>query len=243
MKPRSATAVRPSVATVAADPAAASAPQGTRPRRGRPSAEQRQAPDETAQHILEIATREFADKGFSGARIDEIAESTRTSKRMIYYYFTSKEGLYLAVLEEAYKRIRGIENALDLDGFEPLEALQRLVAITFDYHVAHPDFVRLVMNENILNGAFLAKSESIQQVNRSAIDHLARLYRRGCEAGVFRTGLNTVDLHMSISALCFFTVGNRHTFSVSFQKDLSSPRALAARRRSIVDMVTRHVRC
>ena len=149
--------------------------------------------------------------------------------------------LYLAVLEDAYKRIRHIESGLDLDGVEPLEALKRLVAFTFDYHVAHPDFVRLVMNENIHNGAFLAKSESIQQVNRSAIDSLGRLYRRGCKAGVFRTGLDAVDLHMSISALCFFTVANRHTFSLGFQRDLSSSKALAARRRSIVDMVVRHM--
>lgn len=234
----------PAAQTPPADvqPVATDSPEDSRPRRGRPSADQRQAPDQTAQNILEVATREFADKGFSGARIDAIAESTRTSKRMIYYYFTSKEGLYLAVLEDAYKRIRSIESGLNLDGFEPLDALQRLVAFAFDYHVAHPDFVRLVMNENIHNGAFLAKSESIQQVNRSAIDHLNRLYRRGCEAGVFRTGLNAVDLHMSISALCFFTVANRHTFSLSFKRDLSSPKALAARRRSIIDMVVRHVR-
>lgn len=211
------------------------------PRRGRPPAEARQAPDHTVQDILDVATREFADKGFSGARVDAIAESTRTSKRMIYYHFDSKEGLYLAVLENAYTRIRAIESELHLEGFEPMEALQRLVAFTFDYHVAHPDFVRLVMNENIHNGAFLSKSESIQQVNRSAIDSLNRLYRRGCEAGAFRTGVDTVDLHMSISALCFFTVANRHTFSLAFKRDISSPRALAARRRSIVEMVVRHV--
>ena len=232
----------PDAQPTATDSQADSAPP-PRPRRGRPSADQRQAPDQTAQNILEVATREFADKGLSGARIDAIAESTRTSKRMIYYYFTSKEGLYLAVLEDAYRRIRSIEGELKLDGCEPLEGLKRLVAFAFDYHVAHPDFVRLVMNENIHNGAFLAKSESIQQVNRSAIEHLSRLYRRGCEAGVFRTGLNAVDLHMSISALCFFTVANRHTFSLSFQRDLSSPRALAARRRSIIDMVVRHMQC
>lgn len=231
----------PKPAPADAQPPITDSADSARPRRGRPPAEQRQAPDHTAQDILAVATREFADKGFSGARIDAIAESTRTSKRMIYYYFDSKEGLYVAVLEDAYKRIRSIESGLNLDGFEPLEALQRLVAFTFDYHVAHPDFVRLVMNENIHNGAFLAKSESIQQVNRSAIDSLGRLYRRGCKAGVFRTGLDAVDLHMSISALCFFTVANRHTFSLGFQRDLSSPKALATRRRSIVDMVVRHV--
>jgi len=189
-----------------------------------------------------VATREFADKGFAGARIDEIAESTRTSKRMIYYHFESKEGLYLSVLEHAYQRIRRIEEELLLDALPPDEALEKLVAFSFDYHVANPQFVRLVMNENIHSGAFLAKSETINLVNQSVIDSLSRLVKRGCKAGVFRKGLDPVDLHMSISALCFFTVANRHTFSLAFKRDLTSPKALTDRRRSIVDMVMRDVR-
>jgi AcrR family transcriptional regulator len=214
------------------------------PRLGRPSAASRtNDPDRTAQEILDVATKEFADKGFSGARVDEIAQSTRTSKRMIYYYFESKEGLYIAVLENAYRRIRSIENDLHLDELPPQDALKRLVAFTFDYHVANPEFVRLVMNENIHNGAFLAKSATIEQVNHSAIDSLTKLYKRGCADKVFRSGLDPVDLHMSISALCFFTVANRHTFSLGFKRDLTSPKALAARRSNIVDMVMRDVRC
>lgn len=213
------------------------------PRRGRPPASGgTDKADRSAQDILEVATREFADKGFAGARIDEIAESTRTSKRMIYYHFESKEGLYLAVLEHAYQRIRRIEDELLLDELPPDEALARLVGFSFDYHVANPQFVRLVMNENILNGTVLAQSKTIEQVNQTVIDSLARLVKRGCKAGVFRKGLDPVDLHMSISALCFFTVANRHTFSLAFKKDLTSPKALAERRRSIVDMVMRDVR-
>lgn len=227
-------------------PSATAKPRTTPPAkkasRGRPPASERV--DDTAspeQDILDVATREFAEKGFAGARVDAIAESTRTSKRMIYYHFDSKEGLYLAVLENAYRRIRRIEQTLKLDDLAPEKALRRLVEFTFDYHVDNPDFVRLVMNENILHGAYLAHSKDIESVNRSAIDSLVALYERGRHAGVFRKGIDPVDLHMSISALCFFTVANRHTFSLGFKRDLTSPEALAQRRASVVGMVLRDV--
>ncbi|GIX25862.1 MAG: TetR family transcriptional regulator [Caldimonas sp.] len=199
-------------------------------------------PERTMQDILEVATREFAAKGLTGARIDEIAELTRTSKRMIYYYFGSKEGLYVAVLEEAYRRIRQIEGELHLEDLPPEEALRTLVAFTFDYQNANPDFIRLVMNENIHRGEFLAQSQTIQQLNVPAIDAVRAVYERGRAAGVFRDDLDPVDLHMSISALCFFNVSNRYTFSLIFKRDMASPEALAARRASIVDLIVRYVR-
>ena len=192
--------------------------------------------------IVEVATKEFADKGLSGARIDDIAASTRTSKRMIYYYFTSKEGLYVAVLEEAYRRIRSIESDLHLEDLEPEDALRKLVGFTFDYQLANPDFIRLVMNENIHNGEFLAQSRTIQRLNVPIINAVQGVYERGVAAGVFRRNLDAIDLHMSISALCFFNVSNRHTFSLIFKRDLDTPRAIAQRRDSIVEMVVRFVR-
>ena len=199
-------------------------------------------PERTMADILAVATREFADKGLSGARIDEIAAATRTSKRMIYYYFESKEGLYIAVLEEAYRRIRQIEAELQLEDLSPEDALRKLVGFTFDYQLANPDFIRLVMNENIHRGEFLAQSRSIQQLNVPAIGAVEAVYRRGVKDGVFRKDIDPVDLHMSISALCFFNVSNRHTFSLIFKRDLESPRAVGARRDSIVEMIVRFVR-
>jgi AcrR family transcriptional regulator len=189
-----------------------------------------------------VATEEFASKGLSGARIDEIAASTRTSKRMIYYYFGSKEGLYIAVLEEAYRRIRAIEAELHLEDLPPEDALRKLVGFTCDYQLANPDFIRLVMTENIHRGEFLAQSRTIQQLNVPAINAVKDVYRRGVEAGVFRSHIDPVDLHMSISALCFFNVSNRHTFSLIFKRDLDSPAAVVARRDAIIDMVVRYVR-
>jgi AcrR family transcriptional regulator len=199
-------------------------------------------PERTMADILAVALREFADKGLAGARIDEIAAATRTSKRMIYYYFGSKEGLYIAVLEEAYRQMRAIERGLQLDDLPPEQALRTLVAFTVDYQLAHPEFIRLVMTENIHRGEYLAQSKSIRQLNVPAIEGLQRVYQRGVAAGVFRAGIDPVDLHMSISALSVFNVANRHTFSLIFQRDLESPAAIAARREAIVDMVVRHVR-
>ena len=180
-------------------------------------------PERTRADILAVAMREFAEHGLAGARIDVIAEAMRTSKRMIYYYFGSKEGLYVAVLEEAYRRMREIEADLHLDDLPPEDALRRLVGFTVDYQLAHPEFIRLVMNENMHRGEYLAQSEVIQQLNVPAIDGLRRVYERGLAAGVFRSGIDPVDLHMSISALSVFNVANRHTFSLIFRRELDTP--------------------
>ena len=192
--------------------------------------------------ILRVATTEFADKGLSGARVDAIAAATATSKRMIYYHYGSKEGLYLAVLEESYRRIREIETQLQLDDLEPEDALRKLVAFTFDYQQDNEDFIRLVMNENLHRGEYLARSRTIHDLNVPAIDAVRRVYERGVRAKVFRRGVDPVDLHMSISALCFFNVANRHTFELIFKRELASPAALRARRDSIVEMIVRFVR-
>jgi AcrR family transcriptional regulator len=199
-----------------------------------------QDPEGVRRNILEVATREFAERGYSGARVDEIAAKTDTSKRMIYYYFRDKEGLYVAVLEEAYARIRQIERGLNLEGLDPAAALRRLTEFTFDYQNANPDFVRLVMVENIHNGAHLVRSERIQGLNVSVIEVLEDVYRRGVELGVFRPGIRVLDLHMTISALSFFNVSNRATFSRIFKAPMDSPEALAARRSVVADTVLRY---
>jgi len=199
-------------------------------------------PERTMADIIAVATREFAEKGLAGARIDVIADAMRTSKRMIYYYFGSKEGLYVRVLEEAYRRIREIEAGLHLEDLAPEDALRKLVAVTVDYQLANPDFIRLVMTENIHRGEYLAQSRLIQKLNVPAIEGLRAVYERGVRAGVFRAGLDPVDLHMSISALSFFNTANRHTFALIFKRDFDAPAAVAARRDNIVEMVVRFVR-
>jgi AcrR family transcriptional regulator len=197
--------------------------------------------ERTIADIIAIATAEFAEKGLAGARIDEIAERTRTSKRMIYYYFKSKEELYLAVLEEAYRAIRAIEATLDLEHLPPKEALRALVGFTFDYQRANPDFIRLVMNENMHKAEYLKKSANMRALNAPAIDSLRDIYRRGLVDGVFRKGLDPLDLHTSISALAFFNVSNQHTFSLIFDCDMTGEAQVRQRRRNVEDMVLRYV--
>jgi AcrR family transcriptional regulator len=206
------------------------------------SASRTNDPERTMADIIDVATQEFSEKGLAGARIDVIAEAMRTSKRMIYYYFGSKEGLYIAVLEEAYRRIRAIEADLHLDDLAPEDALRKLVGFTVDYQLANPDFIRLVMTENIHRGEYLAQSKAIQKLNVPAIEGLRKVYERGVAAGVFRSGIDATDLHMSISALSFFNTANRHTFSLIFKREMDSAPALIARRDSIIEMVVRFVR-
>jgi len=213
-----------------------STPASTKPAAGRTN-----DPERTMADILEVATAEFAAKGLAGARIDEIAALTRTSKRMIYYYFESKEKLYVRVLEEAYRRVRRIESELHLADLEPEQALRTLVGFTFDHHRNHRDFIRLVMTENIHDGQFLAQSRTIQELNVPAIHAIEAIYRRGVVQGVFRPDIDPVDLHMSISALAFFNVSNRATFSLIFKRDLDSSEAVRTRRASIIEMVVRYV--
>jgi AcrR family transcriptional regulator len=195
----------------------------------------------TVADIMAVATSEFAEKGLAGARIDEIAMRTRTSKRMIYYYFKSKEGLYLAVLEEAYRKIRAIEIGLELEHLPPGEALRALVRFTFDYQRANQDFVRLVMNENMHKGEYLKQSQTIRRLNAPAIDALRDIYRRGLASGEFRPGIDPLDIHTSISAFSFFNVSNQYTFSLIFEHDVMSEANLARRRGNVEDMVLRYV--
>ena len=198
-------------------------------------------PEGTRRNIVEVATREFAQKGYSGARVDAIANRTRTSKRMIYYYFGSKEGLYLTVLEEAYSGIRRAEATLDLEKLPPEAALRTIVGFTFDYYNKHPEFVRLVMNENIMDGAHMARSKTISKLNVTVIDAMRRIVSRGQKQRLFRRDIDPIELHMSISALGIFNVANRATFSTIFKRDMTTPKALAKRREEVVEIVLRHV--
>jgi AcrR family transcriptional regulator len=196
-------------------------------------------PERTMRDIVAVATQEFSEKGLAGARIDAIAQAMQTSKRMIYYYFGSKEGLYLHVLEEWYKKIRAKEADLHLQNLPPQEALQTLVRFTVENHFANPGFVRMVMNENIHHAAFLAQSKSAQSINRPAIETLRNIYERGVAQGVFRKGLDPLQLHLSISALSFFNVSNRATLALIFKHDIGAQRNFAQRRDHIVDLIMR----
>ncbi|PYE43983.1 TetR family transcriptional regulator [Rhizobium sp. PP-F2F-G20b] len=187
---------------------------------GRRRVTQQDRTTKTRDDILLVAREEFAANGLSGARVDAIAERTRTSKRMIYYHFGSKEGLYLAVLEHAYTGIRKVEAELRLADGDPVDAMRRLIGFTFDYDEANPDFIRLVTIENIHRASHMRQSSSLGRLNVSIIDTIAAILRRGQETGAFRREVDPIDLHMLISSFCFFRVSNRHTFGHIFGRDL-----------------------
>lgn len=199
-------------------------------------------PTRTKADILEVAYEEFAAHGLSGARVDAIAERTRTSKRMIYYYFGGKEGLYQAVLEKAYADIRAQESDLRLEDVPPEAALRRLVESTFEYDEAHPRFIRLVSIENINHGHYITRSPAIRAMNVSAIETLADILRRGQAQRLIRPDIDPIDLHMMISALCFFRVSNRYTFGEIFGRDLGETSLRMKHKAMIADMIWRHVR-
>jgi len=196
----------------------------------------------TRNKILNVALQEFSRHGLSGARIDAIAAESGANKGMIYYYFGSKEDLYVAALEESYRRFRQIESDFHLESLAPVDALAHLVGASFDFHAAHPEFIRMVMNENIHQGEYIRKIPELRAINRSAITVLEGLCQRGIAEGVFRADVDPVDLHMSISALSFYNVSNRHTFSYIFERDLGAPEVHAARRASVIDTILRAVR-
>lgn len=200
-------------------------------------------PQKTKEDILNIATEEFSAFGLSGARVDAIAEKTRTSKRMIYYYFGSKEGLYLAVLEKAYRKIRSLEADLELADLPPVEALRTLIASTFDHDEKNPDFVRLVSIENIHHASHMKRSSEIGELNLSIVRTIDEILDRGRREGVFRRDIDAVDLHMLISAFCFFRVSNRYTFGTIFHRELSEPDLYNRHKQMIADAVTAYVTC
>ncbi|GAA3823064.1 TetR family transcriptional regulator [Streptomyces phyllanthi] len=191
----------------------------------------------TRAEILDVATKEFARAGYAGARVDEIAARTRTTKRMIYYYFGGKEQLFTAVLERAYSVIRQAEQELDVEHLDPVAAIRRLAELTFDHHEEHPDFIRLVSIENIHEAEHIAASEELARIGSPALDVISRILESGRKSGLFTADVDAVDLHAMISSFCFFRVANRHTFGALFGRDLVAADQREHYRAMLGDMV------
>jgi AcrR family transcriptional regulator len=198
-------------------------------------------PEKTRESILQAAVTEFVLQGLSGARVDAIAERTQTSKRMIYYYFGSKEQLYLEVLEKLYGDIRHTEGNLHLAELEPVLGISRLVEFTFDHHDRNVDFVRIVCNENLHKGEYVKRSDAIRSMNKSVLMALDELLQRGAGQGIFRQGLLAIDVHLLISSFCFYRVSNRHTVGELFQIDFNDTEVRQRHRQMICESVLRYL--
>ncbi|RZF61119.1 TetR/AcrR family transcriptional regulator [Sphingomonas populi] len=190
---------------------------------------------EAINELVDIATTEFVEKGLAGARIDEIAG--KSTKRKIYYYFGGKDELYRAVLERAYRRVRSSESSVDVTFGTAAEALRRLIEHDVRYHSEHPELVRLVMNENIHRADHLRQIDGLRNDNRQVIDLLAAIVARGEAEGIFRSGIDPVELHMNMTALAFYNVSNQFTFSHNFGIDMTSPSAVARRASQVADII------
>jgi AcrR family transcriptional regulator len=189
------------------------------------------------ERILRAATAEFAHHGLGGARVDRIAARAGANKRMLYYYFGNKDALFLAVLEASYAQIRSAELTLDLQHLDPRAALRRLVSFTWDYFLAHPEFLTLLNSENLHMGRHVARSRRVRQLHSPLVDMLRRILQRGERLGLFRRGVDPVQLYISIAGEGYFYLSNRYTLSRIFGRDLMTKAALATRARHNARMI------
>ena len=199
-------------------------------------------PERTRQKILDSATAEFARYGLGGARVDRIAARAGANKRMLYHYFGDKDGLFLAALEGRYAHIRNAERSLKLEHLEPRAALRRLVDFTWRYFLEHPEFMTLLNSENLHQGRHVRRSRRVQEMHSQLVAALGDVLRRGERQGVFRKGVDPVQLYISIAGEGYFYLSNRYTLSRIFDRDLMAPRALAGRARHNADMILNALR-
>src|SRR5919109_287323 len=199
-------------------------------------------PERTRQSILASATAEFARYGLGGARVDRIAARARANKRMLYYYFGDKDGLFLAALEERYAHIRNAERSLELEHLDPRRAVRRLVEFTWNYFLQHPEFMTLLNSENLHQGRHVRRSRRVREMHSHLVALLRDVLRRGEREGLFRKGVDPVQLYISIAGEGYFYLSNRYTLSRIFDRDLMAPRALAGRSRHITQMILNALR-
>jgi AcrR family transcriptional regulator len=194
-------------------------------------------PQLTRARILAAAKAEFARAGLGGARVDRIAALAGANKRMLYYYFDSKDGLFRAVLEAAYEHIRESEKALHLDAIEPPEAIARLVAFTWNYYLEHPEFLSLLNSANLHRAEHLKTSTKVRRMHSPFVAMIGEILQRGNKAGVFRKGVDAVQLYISIAALAYFYLGNNYTLSAIFGRDLKARKARDERLAHMTELV------
>jgi len=202
----------------------------------------RRNPAKNQDRILKAAVAEFARFGLGGARVDRIAARAGANKRMLYYYYGNKDALFLAVLEDSYARIRSAERALHLTDLDPQEAMRRLVAFTWKYYLAHPEFLTLLNSENLHRGRHIRRSRNIIDMHSPFVAMIKQVLERGVRAGEFRRGVDPVQLYISIAGLGYFYLSNRHTLSTIFERDLMQPRHKAERLRHMEELVLGYLR-
>lgn len=194
-------------------------------------------PELTRRVILEAATTEFANKGYSGASVNVIAAAANVNKRMLYHYFGKKDDLYLAVLERAYGHLRAAQMRLQLSDKGPVEAVGAFVMFTWTYFLDHPELLRLFSSESLMHARFLRRSTRVREFHRPLIVMLDDVLKRGSAAGIFRQRVDALNLYISIASLSSFFLSNREALPAIFGNDLCSEAGLKARAQHITDVI------
>jgi AcrR family transcriptional regulator len=199
-------------------------------------------PERTKRAILEAASAEFVGKGYAGASVNEIATRANVNKRMLYHYFGKKDQLYVAVLERIYASLRGAQAQLNLVGLAPVEAIEQLILFTWDYYLQHPEFLSIMVRENMLEGEFVVRSDRIKEMNAPLMDVLGDILKRGADEGVFRRDVDPMQLYLTIASLGCFFVATRFTLSNLLGRDLAGANGLQSRVNHIVEVVLGYLR-
>lgn len=201
------------------------------------SARKPKEPELNRASLLLAASREFANRGLQGARLEVIASEAKITRAMVYYYFGGREGLYLAALEEAYRHIRASEQAIDLEGLSPVDAMRKLMCFRIDYYVDHPLMVALLAIENQQKAVYLKNSQEIRARAGTSLEPLKSTLRQGQDDGVFRPDVDVVELHQVMVSLGMFNVSNQYTFGAVFSREQCSPDRLARMRTLACEVV------
>ena len=234
--PAPATTVGPKPATLAAEPKPAAPHAGRKPPGVRKLAAQA-----TREAILCAATKVFARHGFAGGRIEQISKAAKSHDRMIYYYFGSKEALFIAVIEDTYRRFNDAEQALALDPSQPRQALDNMIRFVWGYYQKNPEFITLLNSENLLRGKHIGKSTRAREYSSPALAITDRVLQTGIEQGLFRADLSARDLYLMIASMAYFYLSNRFTLSSFLGENLAAPAALAHWEAFVIDAVRRTV--
>ena len=192
----------------------------------------------TKRRILDAAIDEFASKGLSGARVERIAKTAGTNMRMIYHYFTDKEQLYIAAIEEVYRAVRVAEQELHFeDDVDPRKGVERLVDFTFRHFAANPNLISIVMNENLLHAEYLKRSTLVPTITTRLSSAVSTAIERGYSLGTFKHKPDPVQFWLTIFSLCWVHLANRYTMSWTLQLDLSDEVWLEQRRKHVIEVV------
>ncbi len=203
----------------------------------RPKSRKTRDADLSRADILDAATSEFSEGGFDGARVGRIAEAAGVNINLIYHYYGSKERLFVAVMEAAYVTIRTHHKDLELRALDPVEAMTALVRATFELFATNPHIIGLLGSENMHRARHVRSSEQIRNLYNPLLDTIGETLARGEAAGLFRAGVDPVELFLSINAECYFYLSNQHTLGFILHRDLTSPDMLARREAHVVDVI------